>query len=239
MSGTENDSIFIKAASSHNAMTSILIGAGLVSLGALTSIILPKIFFLPSVFVISGGIVGLIIGWFKLKEPKHSLELTREHIIYYHRRGKWRIAWDNIQRIDVPRVTKGIEQIELEMIGFRLRNSDHFMDEISPRLITYLLMEQRPLTMQNRDPNSTAGQSYGSDMIEDEKFVRASGEVIKGVAAMFGNRMLKLRNQLGYDIFISSNEVDREAAKFIALLKDCQEAAAKISLVEEEKIKTP
>jgi hypothetical protein len=113
------------------------------------------------------------------------------------------------------------------------------MDEISPRLITYLLMEQRPLTMQNRDPNSTAGQSYGSDMIEDEKFVRASGEVIKGVAAMFGNRMLKLRNQLGYDIFISSNEVDREAAKFIALLKDCQEAAAKISLVEEEKIKTP
>lgn len=227
MSGTNSDSILIKAASTHNGMTSVLIGFGLILLGALACIMLPHIFFLPGVFIISGGIVGLIIGWFKLNEPKHSLELTREHIVYYHRRGKWRIAWDNIQRIDIPRVSKGIQQMELEVIGFRLRNADHFMDEISPRLITYLLMEQRPLTMQNRDPNCAKGHCYGNDMIEDDKFVRASGEVIKGVAAMFGNRMQKLRDQLGYDIFISTNEIDREAAKFIALLKDCQEAALK------------
>lgn len=231
MSGTstESESIFIKAASTHNAMTSILIGAALVATGALVCIALPQLFFLPGVFMISGGIVGLIIGWFKLKEPRFSLELTREHLIYYHRRGKWRISWENIQRIDVPRVTKGIEQIELEMIGFRLRDADVFLDEISPRLITYLLMEQRPLTMQNRDPNCATGQCYGSDMIEDEKFVRTSGETIKGVSAMFGNRMEKLRNQLGYDIFISTNEIDREASQFIALLKDCQVASSQFN----------
>jgi hypothetical protein len=106
------------------------------------------------------------------------------------------------------------------------------MDEISPRLMIYLLMEQRPLTMQNRDPNSITGQSYGGDMIEDEKFVRTNGNLIKGVAAMWGNRMLKLRNQLGYDIFISTNEIDREATLFISLLKECQEAA--VSTVEAE-----
>lgn len=229
MSGTkfESESIFIKAASTHNAMISILIGSGLILVGALACIFLPKLFFLPGVFVISGGIVGLIIGWFKLKEPEHSLELTREHIIYYHRRGKWRISWENIQRVDVPRVIKGIEQVELEMIGFRLRDADVFLDEISPRLITYLLMEQRPLTMQNRDADCTSGQCYGSDMIEDDKFVRTSGEGIRGISAMFGNRMSKLRKQLGYDIFISSNEIDREAMQFIALIKDCQAAAAK------------
>lgn len=225
MSGTNPESIFIKAASTHNAMTSALVGAGLVFLGAFVCIVLPQIFFLPGVFIISGGIVGLIIGWFKLKEPKHSLELTREHIIYYHRRGKWRISWQNIQRIDVPRITKGIEQVELEMIGFKLRDADIFLDEISPRLITYLLMEQRPLTMQNRDPNCATGQCYGSDMIEDGKFVRTSGETINGVSAMFGHRMAKLRNQLGYDIFISCNEIDRDASKFISLLKECQLAA--------------
>jgi hypothetical protein len=127
----------------------------------------------------------------------------------------------------VPRITKGIEQVDLEMIGFKLRDADIFLDEISPRLITYLLMEQRPLTMQNRAHNAATGRSYGADMIEDEKFLRTSGETIKGVSAMFGHRMGKLRNQLGYDIFISTNEIDREATKFIALLKDCQDSATK------------
>jgi hypothetical protein len=218
MSGPESEfeSIFIKAASSHNAMTSILIGSGLVLAGAFACVALPKLFFLPGVFIISGGIVGLIIGFFKLREPEYSLELTREHIIYYHRRGKWRISWENIQRIDVPRVTKGMEQVDLEMIGFQLRDADIFLDEISPRLITYLLME-----------NATSGRSYGADMIEDETFLRTSGETVKGVSAMFGHRMGKLRNQLGYDIFISTNEIDRDVKKFISLLKDCQDSAIK------------
>lgn len=229
MSGPESEfeSIFIKAASSHNAMTSILIGSGLLMMGAFACVVLAKLFFLPGVFIISGGIVGLIIGFFKLREPKYSLELTREHIIYYHRRGKWRISWENIQRIDVPRITKGMEQIDLEMIGFKLRDADIFLDEISPRLITYLLMEQRPLTMQNRAQNATSGRSYGADMIEDETFLRTSGETVKGVSAMFGHRMGKLRNQLGYDIFISTNEIDRDVTKFISLLKDCQDSASK------------
>ena len=226
MSGIKSDSIFIRAASTHNGLTSILIGSGLILLGAFVCIVLPQILFVPGVFIISGGIVGLIIGWFKLKEPKYSLELSREYLIYYHRRGKWRISWDNIQRIDVPRITKGIEQVELEMIGFRLRDPDIFLDEISPRLITYLLMEQRPLTMQNLDSNCATGQCYGSDMIDDEKFVRNDGTNIRGVLAMFGHRMKKLRQQLGYDIFISSNEIDRDVNKFISLLKDCQATAA-------------
>jgi hypothetical protein len=225
MSGTNSESIFIKAASSHNGMTSILIGTGLLLFGAFVCIVLPKIFFLPGIFIISGGIVGLIIGWFKLREPQYSFELTREHLIYNHRRGKWRIAWANIQRVDVPKVTKGLEQVDLEMIGFRLRDTDVLLDEISPRLITYLLMEQRPLTVQNQDPNCATGQCYGSDMIDDEKFLRSNGQSIRGISALFGNRMKKLRAQLGYDIFVSTNEIDRDAMKFIALIKECQAAA--------------
>ena len=225
MSGTD-EHIYIKASSTHNAMTSLLVGFGLIALGSMCIVFLPKQLFLPGVFIVSGGIVGLIIGWFKLKEPAYSLQLTREHIIYHHRRGKWRIAWNNIQRVDVPRVTKGIDQLELEMIGFRLRDPDVFLDEISPRLISYLLMEQRPLTMQNRDPNCATGNCYGDDMIEDEKFERPSGEVIRGISAMFANRMKKLNAQLGFDIFISTNEIDREAQAFISLLKECQESAS-------------
>jgi hypothetical protein len=151
------------------------------------------------------------------------LELTKEHIVYHHRRGKWRIQWDNIQRVDVPRVTKGIETVELEMLGFRLKNSDTFLDDISMRLITHLLLEQRPLVMHNIDPGCETGRCYGDDMIEDEKFTRQDGTEVKGVTAMFGNRMAKLKSRLGYDVFISTNELDRSPQDFIKLVKDCQE----------------
>jgi hypothetical protein len=223
MSGDNQDSIFIKASSSSNGVVSILVGCGLILLGILTLAFLPQIFFLPGVFIISGGIVGLIIGWFKLREPNYSLELTKEHIVYHHRRGKWRIHWDNIQRVDVPRVTKGIETVELEMLGFRLKNSDTFLDDISMRLITHLLLEQRPLVMHNIDPSCETGRCYGDDMIEDEKFIRQDGTEVKGVTAMFGNRMAKLKSRLGYDVYISTNELDRSPQDFIKLVKDCQE----------------
>lgn len=232
MSGDNLDSIYIKASSSSNGVVSILVGFSLIFLGALMLAFLPQIFFLPGVFIISGGIVGLIIGWFKLREPNYSLEITKEHIIYHHRRGKWRIHWDNIQRVDVPRVSRGIETVELEMLGFRLKNSDSFLDDISMRLITHLLLEQRPLVMHNLDPNCTTGRCYGDDMIEDEKYTRQDGSEVKGVTAMFGNRMLKLKERLGYDVFISTNELDRSPQEFIQLIKDCQETLLKQRMSE-------
>jgi hypothetical protein len=80
--------------------------------------------------------------------------------------------------------------------------------------------------MQNRDPNCATGNCYGDDMIEDEKFERPDGTIIRGISAMFANRMKKLNAQLGFDIFISTNEIDREAQAFISLLKECQESAS-------------
>jgi len=223
MSGNEQESIFIKAASTHNGAMSLIIGGGLIGVGALMIIFLPQLLFLPGVFIISGGIVGLIIGWFKLREPEHSFEITKECIIYHHRRGKWRIKWDNIQRIDVPRITKGMETVELEMLGFRLKRTDPFLDNISLRLITHLLMEQRPLVMHSAEPGCETGRCYGDDMMEGEKFVREDGKEIKGVLAMFGNRMQKLKTRLGYDVFISTNEIDRSPQAFIQLLRECQD----------------
>lgn len=227
MSGNDQDSIFIKASSSTNGFTSLLVGTGLILLGLLLITLLPQIFFLPGVFIVSAGIVGLIIGWFKLREPPYSLELTKEHIIYNNRKGKWRIHWDNIQRVDVPRVTKGIDTVELDMLGFRLKDPDTFLDEISLRLITHLLMEQRPLVMQNVDPNCATGKCYGDDMIEDEKFTKQDGTEVKGVIAMFGNRMAKLKQRLGYDVFVSVNDLDRSPREFIELINNCQQTRLK------------
>jgi hypothetical protein len=50
------------------------------------------------------------------------------------------------------------------------------------------------------------------------------GTTIKGIKAMLAHRMVELRKRLGFDIFISSSELDRDADEFAALIMKCQAA---------------
>jgi hypothetical protein len=230
MSGNESsDSIFIRGVSSHNGFTTLLIGASGVLLGGLTITVLPELFFLAGILIIAAGIIALVMGFFKIREPKYSLEITKERLTYYHRLGKWHIEWENVHRVDVPRIHSGLTHIDLEMVGFRLKDSEAFLANISPRLIAHLLMEQRPLLTQAERGSCDTGRCYGDDVIDDAKYKTAAGEELKGIAAMFAHRMRRLQSGLGYDVFISVNELDRSAPEFVALIRQCHEA------VQEEK----
>lgn len=230
MSGSESESIYIRSSASTNGITTLIIGACVALVGFAIITLLPKLFFLVGVLFVSGSIIAFVMGFYKLREPKYSLEITKQGIVYHHRKGQWRMPWENIQRIDVPRVHKGLEHIDLEMVGFRLKQSEVFLDHISPRLVTHLLMEQRPLVAQIIQSGCETGQCYGDDVIEDTKYKLADGTLIKGVSAMFANRMRKLQEGLGYDVFLSVNELDREASEFVALLRECHETViAKIN----------
>ncbi|MFC4700975.1 DUF2982 domain-containing protein [Glaciecola siphonariae] len=225
MSGNEtSDTIYIRGVSSHNGITTLIVGGVALMIGNLTITLLPELFFLAGILVIAAGIIALTMGFFKIREPKYSLEITKQHLVYHHRLGKWRIEWDNLQRVDVPRVHKGLEHIDLEMVGFRLKDPEAMLANISPRLITHLLMEQRPLVAQIELSNCESGRCYGDDLIEDAKYKMRSGELIKGVTAMFANRMRKLQSGLGYDVFISVNELDRSAHEFVALIRQCHDS---------------
>ena len=117
-----------------------------------------------------------------------------------------------------------MEHIPLETIGFKIKSYTDFLNTISPRLATHLLMEQRPLLMQNIGENCASGSCYEQSMFDDKPFVMDDGTVIKGVKAMLAHRMVELRNRLGLDIFISSSELDRDATEFAALISQCQQA---------------
>jgi hypothetical protein len=221
MSGSDS-SITIRAASKRNGITTTLIGAGLIVFALLVMNIFPKYLFLPGVFIASAGIVGLIMGWFKIREPVYSMEITPLGIRYIHRNGEWWLDWENVQRIDAPRVTRGIETRDLEVVGFRLKDVEPVVDSISPRLATNILMEQRPLLLQNQDKNCTTGTCAGSDLLEDDRFKLPDGRLLRGVQAMFAHRMSKLRERLGYDLFIAAAELDRPVNEFVTLLRDCQ-----------------
>lgn len=220
---SSEDAIFIRSSAASNGITTLLVGGLVALVGAAVISFLPPLFFLVGILFLSGSTIAFVMGFYKLREPQYSLEITKQAIIYYHRKGQWMIPWENIQRFDVPRIRKGLEHVELEMVGFRLREPENFLSDISPRLVTHLLMEQRPLVAQLIANNCNSGQCYGDDIMEDTKYKCSDGSMLSGVTAMFANRMKKLQQGLGYDIFLSVNDIDRDGKAFIALLRECHE----------------
>ena len=237
MSGSESpESIFIRGVSSHNGMTTVLIGVVALVLGTLGISLLPELFFLAAILIVVVGIIALVMGYFKIREPKYSLEISKQEVVYHHRLGKWSIDWNNIQRIDVPRVHMGLEHIDLEMVGFRLKDPEAFLPNISLRLITHLLMEQRPLITQIERSSCGTGKCYGDDMMEDAKYKTKSGEIITGVIAMYANRMRKLQEGLGFDVFVSVNELDRGAHEFVNLIRQCHDSVKQDEIAKQTQI---
>ncbi|WP_051275614.1 DUF2982 domain-containing protein [Aestuariibacter salexigens] len=228
------DVIRIRATAKRNGLTTLLVGlAGFFVAYAVIGL-LPESFFLFGIMITSASIVALLIGYFKIREPAHSMELDKQQMIYKHRHGQWTVDWDNIQRIDVPRVFEGLEHKDLNIIGIRLKDYAPLLDSISPRLATNILMEQRPLLLQNRDPNCASGTCFGDDLIESDRFKLSDGTAIRGIKAMLANRMTKLREQLGYDLYISASELDRQAGEFVQLLRDCQNRVQQESVQQQD-----
>lgn len=215
--------IRIRAASKGNGLTTLLFGVIALIIGFSLLGIVPQQLILVAIAFIALGIIALVIGFFKIKEPEHSVILTEQGINYQHRHGTWVIGWENLQRVDAPRVTRGIEQVDLSMVGFKIKEYPPFLAKISQRLMTNTLMEQRPLLMQNSEANCNTGQCAGSDLIEDQKFKLPDGKLLTGVQGMFANRMNKLRDRLGYDVYINEAELDRPVDEFVTLVRALHE----------------
>ena len=174
--------------------------------------------FAPGLVCFSFGAVGTILGLAKVCEPDISVQLSTDGMTYFHRRGKVFVAWDNIQRIDVPRVTQGFNTIELSFVALKLKQINPVLDNVSPRLATGLLTEQRPLLM------TAAAQDDNLDRLETylgAEFTPlvVNGERYRGVLAMFGHRCEMLNAQLGYHLYIPQDSLDRDANEFVKLLR--------------------
>jgi hypothetical protein len=218
----QSDVIEIRAGAKRNGFTTFLLG----SIGLLLSLslaaILPTQFQVSAIFLISASIVAMVIGWFKIREPHYSIQLSKQRIHYQHRHGSWKLSWSNVQRVGVPKVHNGLEHKPLAMVGIRLRDYRPLLKSISPRLATNLLMEQRPLLLQNKEDCAT-GTCYSQSLIESDRYKDVQGNIHKGITAMLANRMTTLRKQLGYDLFISSGELDRTTEDFVVLMNNCIE----------------
>jgi hypothetical protein len=225
------DIIEIRSHGKRNVIVSLLIGLVGLGLASIAFSVLPKSLYLIGIFLSSASLVALLIAWVKYREPQFSFLLSRECIFYKHRYGQWQLDWSNIQRVDVPRVSHGVEYTSLEMVAIKIKDYSVFLEKVSPRLMTNILMEQRPLLFHEMPASKdcTTGSCHSDDMLEHDYFKDSNGREYKGIQAMFANRMTKLRARLGYDIFVAGSELDRPEQAFVDLLRQCQQRVLTVS----------
>ncbi|WP_343841474.1 DUF2982 domain-containing protein [Bowmanella denitrificans] len=218
----QEEVIHIRAGAKRNGFSLCLFGLLGLLLSALWLSFLPDWLKLAGIFLTSASLVTILVGWLKVREPVHSFELSRTSLKYLHRFGSWQIEWHNIQRVGVPRVRRGLEHQNMELVGIRIKDYEPLLNNLSPRLASNILMQQRPLLLQGEDCPS--GQCYSETLLENDRYRAPGGREYTGILAMFAHRMTRIREVLGYDLFVYGSELDRSESDFVALLKACQEA---------------
>ncbi|MEP0176683.1 MAG: DUF2982 domain-containing protein [Paraglaciecola sp.] len=218
--------IKIRSHGKRNVIVTGLIGLGLFGLSIVMLVALPESFYLVGIFLLSASIIAFLIAWVKYREPQFSFLLTKTCICYHHKNGQWTLPWNSIQRIDVPLVTSGLERKNLHMVAIKIKDYSPLLENMSPRLMSNILMEQRPLLFHNmpsESENCATGNCYSDELLEDDIYKHSQGKVYKGIQGMFANRMTKLRQRLGYDLYIPVSELDRTEHEFVTLLQQCQQ----------------
>jgi hypothetical protein len=170
------------------------------------------------------SLLTMMLGIFKHFEPHHSFVLSPSALQHFHRHGNWQVQWENIQIIDQPRVTQGIESKELAYIGIKLRNIDAISQTISIRLANRLLHEQRDLHILRCQ---LASVSLFEGLLNDNPYKTGDGKKVTGPVAAWLHRTKQLREAFGYDLYIPLNACDRTPDEFIGLLKQCKATASR------------
>lgn len=168
------------------------------------------------------ALITVALGVGKLLEPSTSLEITPHSIRYLHFKGSWQLPWDDIVRFDIPTVQRGLQRQPIPFLGFRLRDYDALLQQISPRLAVHLLNDQRSMLATAIRSEKPRERQYTDYFEVPDIFTSDSGRVYRGVIATFAMRMVHLRELLGYDLLISQNAFDRPLEEFLQYLRQLQ-----------------
>nr|WP_232313081.1 DUF2982 domain-containing protein [Enterovibrio coralii] len=155
-----------------------------------------------------------------IDENKLSFSLSDMHLQHHTGKGGWSVKWSDIKEIGVPSVSHDGWHQPLPWVGIRLKDYEPFLDSISFRLASQIVMEQRGLLLsayrRAEEPTNTKLEDM---MFDDTPYVTASGKEYKGLVAMLANRMRYTRELLGYDVFVSEDLLDRPLNDFVGLTR--------------------
>ncbi len=158
---------------------------------------------------------GLWLTRLLLPRPA-QLELTPLGLRLEHRWGRFELPWSAIGRIDNVRLGIDHGYLSLPYVGIQLRQPELLLDSLSLRLASRWLIEQRDLLRYAEQQGAEdARLDWEADQVQ-----LASGQGYDGVIAMFAGRMARLRQHLGFDLYLPAAEFGLDCDSLrLALIK--------------------
>ncbi|MDP2633987.1 MULTISPECIES: DUF2982 domain-containing protein [unclassified Pseudoalteromonas] len=204
----------LRSQGSKNGMEILLVGSfGLVFI-MLVNLLRPGLISIVEIFLVSVCLVAVFVGFLKTQEPFYSLIITEQLLTYHHKYGSWSLNRENLHHSGIPKAEHGLEYLELNAVGIKLRDTDNFLMDISPRLAGKLLIEQRHLFMQVVQKHCKNGNCPSEWLVEDNNYTSLNGRKFNGLIAMFANRMRHLQQLTGYDLLLPASVLDRSIWDF-------------------------
>lgn len=149
---------------------------------------------------------------------KLGFSLTDSHFQQHFYRGGWVLRWQNIRRIDVIEYQHQDWTTPLPWVGIDIKNYQPFIEKMSPKIITKVLLHQRGLLYLGLKQNNRQ-RELEDHIMDDKPFVYPNGECAKGLQAMLANRMALQKQLWGYDFFISESDMTIPKDELVGLAR--------------------
>ncbi|KJY84911.1 hypothetical protein TW81_02675 [Vibrio galatheae] len=160
----------------------------------------------------------LVFGYILILKSTVRFTLTATHFQQHLFKGGWVVKWNNVQKIGICTYEHQGWHQPLPWVGIKLKDYSPYLNSICPRIATEILLSQRALLYLGARQHQQGAQF--EDIVLDSKvFTTPEGKRFKGLQAMLANRMKYQRQYFDYDIFISSQDLDRDADEFVGLAR--------------------
>ncbi|WP_194435529.1 DUF2982 domain-containing protein [Vibrio fluminensis] len=168
------------------------------------------------------GILLLIAAYYTLKmlikQSTVGYTITATHFQQHFAKGGWVVNWANISKIGICHHHHDGWYQPLPWIGIKLKDYEPYLDSICPRISTELMLGQRALLYLGLKQSGKLTQ-FEDIVLDSRAFLSEKGVHYQGLQAMLANRMHYQRTFYGYDIFISTNDLDRSGEEFVGLMR--------------------
>ncbi len=191
------------------------------ALGVFTLVML-FICFLPTLKQGLSASAALILfvsfALFAILKSKVDYTLTASHFQQSLFKGGWVVKWKNIEAIDICTYERYGWHSPLPWIGIRLKDYSPYLESVCPRIVSDILLSQRALLyLGARQNRSTV--AFEDMVLDNDPYTASNGKTYHGLLAMLANRMRYQRQFFGYDLFISTADLDRNPDSFVGLTR--------------------
>ncbi|MDA9555890.1 DUF2982 domain-containing protein [Vibrio sp.] len=141
---------------------------------------------------------------------------TAAHLQQNLRHGGWVIQWQNIAEVNVVTIEQEGWHQELPWVGIRLKEYSPILKGICPRIISDILLQQRPLLILGCRHHK---KPFEDIVLDEKEYISPSGQVYTGLNAMLVNRMRHQRRFFGFDLYISESDIRMDKNEFIGIAR--------------------